>query len=106
MTRLEGGCACGAVRYALTAEPLIVHACHCTDCQRLTGGPFVINAWIEKTEVGLLSGSLAWFKFKAEERDITGGKSNQHHSFLPPMRHLCLDRIYAGLLVRSRRHPG
>ena len=71
MTRLEGGCACGAVRYALTADPLIVHACHCTDCQRLTGGPFVINAWIEKTEVGLLSGSLAWFKFKDEERDNT-----------------------------------
>jgi hypothetical protein len=45
---LEGGCACRAVRYKLTASPLIVHACHCRDCQRLTGGPFVINIWIEK----------------------------------------------------------
>jgi hypothetical protein len=44
---LEGGCACKAIRYKLTATPLIVHACHCRDCQRLTGGPFAINIWIE-----------------------------------------------------------
>jgi hypothetical protein len=44
----EGGCACGAVRYRLTAAPLIVHACHCRDCQRLTGTAFVTNIWIEK----------------------------------------------------------
>ena len=35
---LEGGCACGAVRYRLTAPPLIVHACR--DCQKLTGSAF------------------------------------------------------------------
>ena len=51
---LEGGCACRTIRYTLTASPLIVHACHCRDCQRLTGGPFAINMWIERTfvEVG------------------------------------------------------
>jgi hypothetical protein len=48
---LEGGCACGTIRYKLTASPLIVHACHCRDCQRLTGGPFVINIWIERAFV-------------------------------------------------------
>ena len=44
----EGGCACGAVRYKLTAPPLIVHACHCRDCQRLTGTAFATNIWIER----------------------------------------------------------
>ncbi|HVB15029.1 MAG TPA: GFA family protein [Stellaceae bacterium] len=44
----EGGCACGAVRYRLTATPLIVHACHCRDCQRLSGGAFALNIWVEK----------------------------------------------------------
>jgi hypothetical protein len=46
---LEGGCACGAVRYRLTAPPLIVHACHCRDCQKQTGSAFVLNMWIEKS---------------------------------------------------------
>jgi hypothetical protein len=46
--RLEGGCSCKAVRYKLTASPLIVHACHCRDCQRISGSAFVINIWIEK----------------------------------------------------------
>ena len=44
---LGGSCACKAVRYRLTRSPLIVHACHCRDCQRLSGGPFAINIWIE-----------------------------------------------------------
>jgi hypothetical protein len=44
----EGGCACGAVRYRLAAEPMIVHACHCRDCQRISGSAFVLNLWIER----------------------------------------------------------
>src|SRR5688572_17729398 len=44
----DGGCVCGAVRYRLREEPLIAHACHCRDCQRLSGGPFVLNLWIER----------------------------------------------------------
>jgi len=39
----KGGCACGAIRYELTADPMIVHACHCRDCQRITGGAFVVG---------------------------------------------------------------
>ena len=32
-----GGCLCGAVRFRLTARPMGVNACHCTDCKKLTG---------------------------------------------------------------------
>ena len=52
----EGGCACGAVRYRLTAEPLFVHCCHCLNCQRQTGSAFVINLLIEADRVEVLSG--------------------------------------------------
>jgi hypothetical protein len=45
---LEGGCACGAIRYKLTNAPMIVHACHCRDCQRLSGSAFAVNLWIER----------------------------------------------------------
>ena len=39
----EGGCFCGAVRYRLTDDPLWLHACHCTDCQRFTGSSFALS---------------------------------------------------------------
>jgi len=32
-----GGCACGAVRYEIAAEPLMAGHCQCRDCQRITG---------------------------------------------------------------------
>lgn len=48
---LEGGCACGSVRYRLTSDPLFVHCCHCLNCQRQTGSAFVINVLIETGRV-------------------------------------------------------
>jgi hypothetical protein len=56
MAAFDGGCACGAVRYRLTSEPMIVHCCHCEDCQRQTGGAFAINALIETDRIALLRG--------------------------------------------------
>jgi len=44
---LEGGCACGAIRYRLRMPPMFVHCCHCQDCQRQTGSAFVLNAITE-----------------------------------------------------------
>ena len=51
-----GGCACGAVRYRLTPDPLFIHCCHCLNCQRQTGSAFVINLLIEADRVELLAG--------------------------------------------------
>jgi hypothetical protein len=53
----EGGCACGAVRYRLTSEPLFVHCCHCLNCQQQTGSAFVVNVLIESDRVELLAGN-------------------------------------------------
>ena len=55
---LDGGCACGFVRYRLASVPMIVHCCHCHDCQRQTGSAFVLNALIESSRVEPLSGEL------------------------------------------------
>ena len=54
---LEGGCACGAIRYRLTSGPMFVHCCHCTSCQTETGSAFVLNALIEPDRVQLLAGA-------------------------------------------------
>ncbi|MBI1779448.1 MAG: GFA family protein [Proteobacteria bacterium] len=55
-TNLEGGCACGTVRYRLRSHPMFVNCCHCRDCQRQTGSGFVINALIETDRIEMLSG--------------------------------------------------
>ena len=32
-----GGCACGAIRYGISSEPLVSNDCQCRDCQRESG---------------------------------------------------------------------
>ena len=54
---LQGGCACGRLRYRLRSSPMFVHCCHCKDCQRQTGTAFALNALIEADRVELLSGN-------------------------------------------------
>lgn len=53
----EGGCSCGAVRYRLSSEPLIVHCCHCLNCQRQTGSAFAINLLIEADRLEVVAGT-------------------------------------------------
>ena len=38
-----GGCMCGAVRYRVSGETVLVEFCHCEDCRRATGAP--VMAW-------------------------------------------------------------
>ena len=43
----EGGCHCGAIRYTCDKEPELTFYCHCSDCQRTTGGPFSVELMID-----------------------------------------------------------
>lgn len=43
--------ACGEIHYRMTAKPMMVHCCHCKDCQRQTDSAFVINALIEDSRL-------------------------------------------------------
>ncbi len=36
-TSYTGGCACGAVRYEITAEPVFQNHCQCRDCRKRSG---------------------------------------------------------------------
>lgn len=53
---LNGGCLCGAVRYAYSGTIEQVIACHCLACRKAQGTPFVTNAPIEAAKFQLLSG--------------------------------------------------
>ena len=47
---LSGGCHCGAVRYAIEAEPLSCCYCHCESCRRSAGALMV--AWLTVSRTG------------------------------------------------------
>ena len=53
---LTGGCRCGKIRYSLTKPPLFVMACHCTDCQTLSGSPFRASVPAQAEDFHLLRG--------------------------------------------------
>ncbi len=56
---LAGSCSCQKVSFHLLREPMFVHCCHCTWCQRETGSAFAVNAMIESANVKLLKGEVA-----------------------------------------------
>ena len=54
----DGGCACGYVRYRMSSQPLIVHCCHCSWCQRQNGSAFAVNALVEADRVQIVQGEV------------------------------------------------
>jgi len=55
----SGGCVCGATRYRLTAEPLTLYACHCTDCQKRSGSAFGLSMWVPRGAIEITQGEPA-----------------------------------------------
>ena len=56
-----GGCACGAFRYECSADPIRMVQCHCLDCQRTGGGPFVTAIIVPADSVKILKGGLRFY---------------------------------------------
>jgi hypothetical protein len=54
----EGGCLCGRVRYRLHAKPHHVCDCHCIDCRRATGAPFVTWGIVARDKLEIQSGEV------------------------------------------------
>lgn len=52
-----GHCLCGRIRFQLTREPLTLYACHCTDCQRHSGGALRLSMWVHRDALEVLQGS-------------------------------------------------
>jgi hypothetical protein len=73
----SGGCACGAIRYESTAEPVLMLHCHCRDCQQSSGGPFSSFVVVLTEALKLLQGAL---RFHASPSEM-GGQT--HRGFCP-----------------------
>lgn len=67
----EGGCHCGAVRYKAGGEPEHVSVCHCSDCRKSAGAPFV-----------------SWAAFKSAEFKVEGDVAS-YNSSPNTYRHFC-----------------
>jgi len=48
MSKILGGCLCGAIRYSSDAAPLMTAACHCRNCQRQSGTAFSVVIAVPK----------------------------------------------------------
>lgn len=61
---LFGGCLCGAVRFELDRVPTSATYCHCTRCQRRTGGAWSAQAALGDARVHFLSGEdeVRWWQ--------------------------------------------
>ena len=49
--KLSGGCACGAIRYECSADPVLMLNCHCRDCQQATGSAYAAVVAVPKAAV-------------------------------------------------------
>ncbi len=61
-----GGCACGAVRYEATAEPILMLHCHCRDCQRSSGGPYASFVVVPTEAFKITKGALRFYPTPSE----------------------------------------
>jgi len=74
MTRITGGCQCGAVRYALHSVPTGASLCHCRMCQKATGGLFLAAAGVPPADFELTRGQPAVYRSSSvSERGFCAG---------------------------------
>jgi len=55
-----GGCACGAIRYSITSEPIFSNHCQCRDCQRESGSGHGSYATFARAGVTLSGEAKHW----------------------------------------------
>jgi hypothetical protein len=81
-----GGCACGAIRYEVTARPIAMFNCHCRDCQRTTGGTFTPVVYVPAKAFKITKGSPKYYSTPSE---MVGHKKR---GFCPD----CGSRLFGG----------
>lgn len=68
---LTGGCSCGAVRYRIDAFPLLLYACHCTDCQRQSGSAFAMSMPVTTDAFHITEGAPQPWRRTSREAEVT-----------------------------------
>jgi hypothetical protein len=66
MSAREGGCLCGAVRYAAGSAPVRVTFCHCRFCQRATGSAYLVEPIFDAAAFRVTCGQPATYDHRSE----------------------------------------
>jgi hypothetical protein len=80
---IQGSCQCGSVTYELREPPLMVVACHCKQCQKLSTSAFSITAVVKADAVEFKGEMKDWSRM-ADSGNVNAAK------FCPT----CGNRIY------------
>jgi hypothetical protein len=75
-TNITGGCLCGAVRYRITAPPMVTRVCWCRLCQYLGSGSGTVNVCFPSAAVSV-EGELRDFACLADSGNA------MHRRFCP-----------------------
>ena len=54
--RFTGGCVCGGTRYVLKSRPVAGADCHCIDCRRSAGAPYVTWGAVPREDLVVTKG--------------------------------------------------
>ena len=85
-TKFTGGCACGAIRYEVSGEPIVMFNCHCRDCQRMTGGPYTPVFYVPAKAFKITKGSPGYYNTSSD------AMGDNQRGFCPQ----CGSRLFGG----------
>ena len=91
-TLFTGGCVCGAIRYEVNAEPIVMFNCHCRDCQKITGGPYTPVVYVPANAFKITKGTPKYYKTTSE---IMG---DNVRGFCPD----CGSRLFGGMSAEGQ----
>lgn len=70
---IKGSCQCGEVTYELLEPPMMIVACHCKECQKLSTSAFSITAMVTAKSVKFKGVMKDWSR-PAESGNISAAK--------------------------------
>src|ERR1700680_2301651 len=94
---ITGGCLCRAVRYSISAAPIVTRMCWCRLCQYIGAGSATVNTCFPSAAL-TIEGELS------DYRSVAGSGGVMHRRFCPPCGVHVLSEAEAGphlVFVRS-----
>ena len=65
MSEFTGSCHCGEISYTFSGEPLRQVNCHCKNCRKTSGGPYLANIFVSEDNL-LIKGSPKVYQHLAD----------------------------------------